>query len=86
MKISVTTQDIAEAIPNGIDSPLVRALQRSTGTTWAVIVGYQHAYEVVSPHRYIALPSEVVDWVAAWKNSSNVTPLEFDLVLESLLK
>ena len=75
MHLQVTEEDIREANHNGIDSPVMRALQRATGDDWVVIEGYRYAYEISAPYRVIALSDEIIKFQSAWHNQETVAPL-----------
>jgi hypothetical protein len=77
LQVTVTAQDIDDAIQDGIDNPLARALNRATGTNWDVVVGHRYAYEVESPYRLILLPPEIVIIISRWRAFQPIAPFDF---------
>lgn len=77
LQVTVTAHDIRETIPDGVDNPVARALERATGTNWDIIAGHRYAYESGSPFRLILLPAHVIDIISRWRSSQAIEPFKF---------
>ena len=80
MKIRVTEQDIQQAVRNGIDNLVTRALQRVAGENWYAFDNNM-AYELTPPYRSVFLPEAVLHSLWAWQSSGVMRSFEFDLAL-----
>lgn len=81
IEVEITWDDIRAAEPTPCKNPLARALTRSLQTPWC-IGDDGFAYEVVLPHRVLALPEVAFDFWISYQESGpdeSLEPLNFYL-------
>jgi hypothetical protein len=78
MKIQVTEEDLRTQYVTALNNPISIALRRVTGRLWYVFDGTS-IHCTTSPQRPISLPRKVASWWQDYKNSTTLSPIEFEV-------